>query len=181
MRASPSVESQLVDVYRKGAVVDTCLRQGGWVRLNRPGSAWMLVDGVSVGVGVLLEVISLESIRPPTVRFAATRAAVLAWPSPCDTAGAKCVHHVEVQRTAGGESERPLINHRGPGKLRIGKIRPNSRLKVRLLIDAGGVLLPTRWTEVETRPMEERQQQLNGFCGQRGATMDPFGKWLFKH
>ena len=39
-----------------------------------------------------------------------------------------------------------------------------------MLIDADGVLLPTRWTEVEVRSTEERQCQLNGFCGQGGAS-----------
>ena len=120
VRSAPSTDSQLIDVIRKGNVVETIQRQGNWVRLARPGVAWMLVDGGSVGLGMLLEIVCVQSIRPPALRFAASRAVVITWPSPTDSSGKQCVHHVEIEKQADSELERPLVSHRGAGRVRIG-------------------------------------------------------------
>jgi uncharacterized protein YraI len=64
IRAGPSTASTIIGVARLGQQVESCDRQGNWIRLARCAVAptpsalyptsWMMVDGKEVGLGVLL-------------------------------------------------------------------------------------------------------------------------------
>ena len=55
VRKEPRVDAPLVATRVTGDVVASSSEEGGWIKLIGEPGGWMLVDGSSIGLGILLE------------------------------------------------------------------------------------------------------------------------------
>ena len=119
---------------------------GGWVKLTHGGrDAWMLVDGSSLGLGLLLS--KLPQLDPPVVVRTFSLALAVQLP-----AGERALH-LRVQDSDGEQGARvlgpfePIVGHR---PVDVRGLRPSQCVRLRAESADGAELLASTWVEATT-------------------------------
>eukprot|EP00581_Thalassiosira_minuscula_P013308 CAMPEP_0183714198 /NCGR_PEP_ID=MMETSP0737-20130205/8813_1 /TAXON_ID=385413 /ORGANISM="Thalassiosira miniscula, Strain CCMP1093" /LENGTH=680 /DNA_ID=CAMNT_0025943105 /DNA_START=35 /DNA_END=2077 /DNA_ORIENTATION=- len=214
VRDGPSTKHSIIGVKYAGDTVRAIRNSsdGLWIALSRDDkpsccpatvTAWMLVDGTSVGLGTLLE----PCLPVPRLLFAGSRAILVEWDAMESTAAADWLAEPPqlLRRSSedDGTSKRQPLSFWGqnvdwkalrpdkvevqsngaPSKtcyqLRIGGLAPITRLALCLSgrsTNADGHECYSPWLEVETRP--ERMLALNGTPGTLIPGQDAMGRML---